>query len=101
MSLPYPTGSGFITSDVSFWMNFLRWFLQKINEKQLFDGEILFTDEANFFRNAIHNFHDNHNWTEENQNAFLQTCHKEQFSINVLTRIYMQWLFNWTLFSSS
>lgn len=64
-------------------MNFCQWFLQKMYENPLFDTEILFTDEANFSRNAIQNFHNNHFWAEENPHAILESRHQQQFSVNV------------------
>jgi len=73
-------------------INFCQWFLQKIAENPLFDAEILFTDEANFSRNAIRNFHNNHFWSEENPHAIMETHHQEQFSVNVWAGIVGNYL---------
>lgn len=64
-------------------MQFCRWYLQKLAEDPHFDAKILFTDEANFSRNAIINFHNNHNWAQENPHAVTATHFQEQFSLNV------------------
>lgn len=64
-------------------INFCQWFLRKLAENPLFDHRILFTDEANFSRNAIRNFHNNHLWADENPHAVMETHYQEQFSVNV------------------
>lgn len=64
-------------------LNFCRWFLEKLAEDPLFKSKILFTDEANFSRNSIRNFHNNHVWAEENPHAITEAHHQEQFSVNV------------------
>lgn len=63
--------------------NFSEWFLGKINENGLFATNILYTDEANFSRTAIQNFHNNHFWAEENPHEILESRHQQQFSVNV------------------
>lgn len=62
---------------------FCRWYIQKVIENPQFDSKIMFTDEANFSRNAITNFHNNHYWAQENPHAITETHFQQQFSLNV------------------
>lgn len=78
--------------DLPFRINFCQWFIQKIVENPLFDREVLFTDEANFSRNAIRNFHNNHFWAEENPHTIVEVNHQEQFSVNVWAGIVDDYL---------
>lgn len=64
-------------------LNFCEWLLQKITENNQFLNFILFTDEANFSRNSIQNFHNNHLWAQENPHAITEVHHQHQFSLNV------------------
>lgn len=64
-------------------VNFCRWYLQKVRRNPQFESQIMFTDEANFSRNAIQNFHNNHMWADENPYAITETHFQEQFSVNV------------------
>lgn len=43
---------------------FCEWCLQNIMPNPQFESHVLFTDEANFSRNVIHNFYNNRLWTE-------------------------------------
>ncbi|EZA59696.1 hypothetical protein X777_16395 [Ooceraea biroi] len=56
---------------------------QKIARNPQFVAEVLFTDEANFSRNAIVNFHNNHLWCDENPHAILESHFQVQFAFNV------------------
>lgn len=73
-------------------INFCQWFIQMVTENPQFDAKILFTDEANFSRNAIQNFHNNHFWAEENPHAITESHHQEQFSVNVWAGIIGDYL---------
>lgn len=64
-------------------IRFCQWFLQKIAENQRFLSNVLFTDEANFSRNAITNFHNNHIWSVENPHVITERHFQYQFSLNV------------------
>lgn len=59
-----------------------NWMLQ-IGQNPEFLEQVLFTDEANFSREAIINYHNNHIWAEENPHAIVEAHHQEQFSLNV------------------
>lgn len=64
-------------------VDFCRWYLDRLRENPHFASQILFTDEANFSRNAIMNFHNNHHWADENPHAITERHFQEQFSLNV------------------
>ena len=64
-------------------MAFCRWLQQKIGRNPQFLSKILFTDEANFSRNAIMNFHNNHIWADENPHEIIESRNQHQFSVNV------------------
>lgn len=73
-------------------INFCEWFFQMLVENPLFDRHILFTDEANFSRNSIRNFHNNHLWADENPHGIVESNHQEQFSLNVWAGIIDDYL---------
>lgn len=62
---------------------FSHWILEMIGQDPEFLEQVLFTDEANFSRDAITNYHNNHIWAEENPHAIVEGRHQEQFSLNV------------------
>lgn len=62
---------------------FCQWLLQKMVQIPQFLMLILFTDEANFSRNAIRNFHNNHVWCDENPHEIVEDRFQHQFSLNV------------------
>lgn len=73
-------------------VNFCQWYLQSIALNPQFESQILFTDEANFSRNAIQNFHNNHMWAEENPHTITETHFQHQFSVNVWAGIIGDYL---------
>ena len=58
--------------------------------EESFVSTILFTDEANFTRDGIFNFHNNHNWDEEIPHV--HSRHQYQFSLNVWAGIIDKFL---------
>ncbi|XP_018368842.1 PREDICTED: ATP-binding cassette sub-family A member 2-like [Trachymyrmex cornetzi] len=62
---------------------FCQWILQKLEENPQFLSQVLFTDEANFSRNAIINFHNNHLWSDDNPYTIIESRFHQQFSLNV------------------
>lgn len=62
---------------------FCQWMLQMITETPQFLSRIFFTDEANFSRQSIRNFHNNHVWAEENPHEIAESHFQHQFSLNV------------------
>lgn len=62
---------------------FCQWYLTRLAVDPNFDCKILFTDEANFSRNSIINFHNNHIWALENPHGIVETRFQENFSLNV------------------
>lgn len=64
-------------------LTFCQWMQARITQKPNFVGEIMFTDEANFSRDGIFNYHNNHIWADENPHAISEGHHQQQFSVNV------------------
>lgn len=62
---------------------FCQWILQMITPVPQFLRHILFTDEANFSRESIRNFHNNHIWADQNPHEFTECNFQHQFSLNV------------------
>lgn len=63
--------------------NFCRWFSEELAHDPNFSANVLCTDEAGFTRNGIMNFHNTHQWSDENPHAIIESRHQERFSINV------------------
>lgn len=57
-----------------FWKD-MRFHSNELAESALFGNIIFFTDEANFSRNSIQNFQDNHVWAEENPYVITEAHH--------------------------
>lgn len=65
-------------------LNFCRWFLNQPQiGNQNFAWNILFTDESEFTRNGINNFHNRHLWDLENPHGIIEARHQRRFSLNV------------------
>lgn len=64
-------------------VNFCQWFLERLARNPQFLNNFFFTDEANFSKNAITNFHNNHVWSQENPHAISERYFQYQFSLNV------------------
>ena len=71
---------------------FCRWFQDRIRANRPFLAQVCFTDEANFSRDAIINFHNDHWWAQENPHAYSQNNHQQQFSVNVWVGIIGDYL---------
>lgn len=71
---------------------FCRWLSHRIAQNNNFLPKVLFTDEANFSRNAIMNFHNDHFWADENPHVIRETHFQEQFSLNVWVGIIDDYL---------
>uniref|UniRef100_A0A8D8ZE00 Transposase n=1 Tax=Cacopsylla melanoneura TaxID=428564 RepID=A0A8D8ZE00_9HEMI len=65
-------------------LQFCRWALVQLATVLNFLSSDLFTDEANFNRDGITNFHNNHIWATENPHGMVQKKnHQQTFSFNV------------------
>lgn len=62
---------------------FCQWILHQIAQIPNFLNGVLFTDEANFGRQCIRNFHNNHLWAEENPHGIFEGHFQHHFSVNV------------------
>ncbi|KAJ4440477.1 hypothetical protein ANN_08618 [Periplaneta americana] len=66
-------------------VRFCQWFLQKCGVNPNFPALVLFTDEAQFTRDGITNFHNQHVglWGYENPRATVPSHHQVRFSLNM------------------
>lgn len=64
-------------------IQFSQWLVHECNINPNFIGNILFTDEASFTRDGVFNFHNMHEWSDENPHAIHVRNHQFGFSINV------------------
>lgn len=69
-------------------MDFANWILIKTEEDPGFVNKVLWTDEANFSRNAQVNIHNAHYWSDKNPHWVWQARHQYQWSFNVWCGIY-------------
>ncbi|KAJ4425767.1 hypothetical protein ANN_27390, partial [Periplaneta americana] len=64
-------------------VRFSQWFLQQCGVNPNFPALVLFTDEAQFTRDGITNFHNQHVWAYENPRATVPSHHQVRFSLNM------------------
>lgn len=65
-------------------LDFCHWFLdQPRHGFENFGYGVLFTDESQFTRNGINNFHNRHLWDIENPHGIVESGHQQRFSLNV------------------
>ncbi|KAJ4435025.1 hypothetical protein ANN_23598 [Periplaneta americana] len=64
-------------------VRFCQWFLQQCSVNPNIPALVLFTDEAQFTRDSITNFHNQHVWAYENPRATVPSHHQVPFSLNM------------------
>ncbi|KAJ4441000.1 hypothetical protein ANN_10849 [Periplaneta americana] len=64
-------------------VRFCQWFLQQCGVNPNFPALVLFTGEAQFTRDGITNFHNQHVWAYENPRATVPSLHQVRFSLNM------------------
>ncbi|KAJ4437983.1 hypothetical protein ANN_13922 [Periplaneta americana] len=64
-------------------VRFCQWFLQQCGVNPNFPALVLFTDEAQFTRDGITNFHTQHVWAYENPRATVPSHHQVRISLNM------------------
>ncbi|KAJ4426443.1 hypothetical protein ANN_27257 [Periplaneta americana] len=64
-------------------VRFCQWFLQQCGVNPNFPALVLLTDEAQFTRDGITNFHNQHVWAYENPPATVPSHHQVRFSLNM------------------
>lgn len=74
---------GLLPQDFPLRVAMCQWFQNRIVQNPRFLQQVLFTDEANFSRDKIRNFHNNHLWSDENPQAIMERHHQHTFSVNV------------------
>jgi hypothetical protein len=62
---------------------FCQWFLKQSGTNPNFHVFVILTDEAQFTRDEIQNFHNQHLQADENPLAILPSHHQQRFSINI------------------
>ncbi|KAJ4442110.1 hypothetical protein ANN_11976 [Periplaneta americana] len=75
-------------ADYSARVRFCQWFLQQCGVNPNFPALVLFTDEAQFTRDGITNFHNQHVWAIENPRATVPSHHQVRFSLNMWSRYH-------------
>ncbi|KAJ4441540.1 hypothetical protein ANN_11396 [Periplaneta americana] len=68
-------------------VRFCQWFLQQCGVNPNFPASVLFTDEAQFTRDGITNFYNQHVWAYENPRATVPSHHQVRFSLTMWTGI--------------
>ena len=66
-------------------VNFCRWFLYHCVDEPDFPWRILFTDEAKFTREGAINFHNSHDWVDENPHATCPHGFQQCYGFNMCT----------------
>lgn len=74
---------GLLPRDFPQRLQFSRWILRKCTVDPEFLSRILFTDEAQFTRDGVVNYHNVHIWALENPHMIRESRHQEQFSVNI------------------
>lgn len=64
-------------------LNFCNWFIVQPPPRNNFAWYVLFTDESQFTRGGINNFHNQHLWELENPHGIIENRHQRRFSLNV------------------
>jgi len=82
-------------------MQFAAWILEKCSEDNNFLRNMLFTDEAQFTRDGVLNYHNEHKWAFTNPHAIKQNRNQYQFNINVWAGIVGEQLLGPYFFSGS
>ncbi|KAJ4448333.1 hypothetical protein ANN_10348 [Periplaneta americana] len=67
-------------------VRFCQWFLQQCGVNPNFPALVLFTDLAQFTRDGITNFHNQHVWAYENPRATVPSHHQVRFSLDMSMR---------------
>lgn len=62
---------------------FCRWLLEQVEEDPHFLEKIIWTDESQFTRDGVTNFHNLHAWDLQNPHVIRQRKFQQRFSINV------------------
>lgn len=64
-------------------VRFCEWLLNQHAQDGNFTLKVIFSDEAIFTRDGIHNIHNCHYWAEENPHAAVRSHFQHRFSLNV------------------
>uniref|UniRef100_A0A0K8TRS1 Putative transposase-like protein n=1 Tax=Tabanus bromius TaxID=304241 RepID=A0A0K8TRS1_TABBR len=64
-------------------LQFSNWILGHHRDNGLFINNILWTDESQFSRTGVNNFHNLHNWSSENRHLSRVNSHQTRFSVSL------------------
>lgn len=72
---------------------FCDWFMrQRGRQNENFGWNVLFSDESEFTRDGINNFHNQHLWDNVNPHGIIESNHQRRFSCNVWAGIVGSYL---------
>lgn len=74
---------GLLPADAEKRLNFCQWVLDSTEINPQFLHKILWTDESNFTRAGVVNYHNLHVWSEVNPRCIRQSSFQHQFNVNV------------------
>ena len=74
---------GLLPEDFHQRIQFCNWLLEQNVDDDRFIKNILWTDELQFTRDGITNFHNFHTWAEKNPHQIKQTSFQHRLSLNV------------------
>lgn len=83
----YPYLAACAPADYPARVMFCQWFLQQRATNPNLTALVLFTDEAQFTRNCITNYHNQHVWAYENPHVFLPSHYQVLFLLNMWASI--------------
>lgn len=74
---------GLLPEDAERRLTFCRWILESVEINPHFLHKVLWTDESNFTRAGVVNYHNLHVWDHENPRCIRQSSFQHEFSANV------------------
>jgi hypothetical protein len=69
-------------------INFCRWIIETKQQDPHFLEKVIWTDEANFTRTGVFNYHNLHVWAHENPHEIRPASFQNEFSCNVWMGVY-------------
>lgn len=79
----YTQVQGLLPQDYAPRVRFCEWLLERHDNDPDFIGNILWTDESYFGRDAVFNYHNNHVYATENPLAIRRRAHQQRFGVNL------------------
>lgn len=79
----YQRVQGLAQADFAPRVNFCMWLTRRLRRNRMFFSEILFTDEASFYREGIFNHNNWHYWSRDNPRNTRERGHQVRYGVNV------------------